>query len=429
MAFGGSESAYPVGKTNGDLRRHNRALVLELVRTRGPVSRADLTRLVCLSMPGVAELVDDLLRDGLVEEAGVGPSTGGRRPTLLRLVPKSRCAVGLSIGTRTLNAVVTDLDASVEARLTLPSEVARGQEALKEQVEDAVGRMLEEASGKLGGVLGIGLALPAPILAHEGGAFSPPSYPGWGRLQLDEFVAHRFGVRALVDNYANAVALGEHLFGVGRGVRNMFCVVLQRGVGGAAVIDGRLYRGANGGAGEIGDTLVDPAGPRCEECGKYGCLSAYVGRPAIARRAESALRLVGGREMAGRAPDRLKAEDVVEAALRGDNLARRVLEETGEYLGVGLANVVDLFDPELVVVGGPTMRAGSILLDPATRVVRQRAKPGLAERVRIVAGRLGADAGAVGAAALVLNKLFPISVPREEEPAASGHESDEASAG
>jgi len=193
----------------------------------------------------------------------------------------------------------------------------------------------------------------------------------------------------------------------------MFYLIVHRGVGGAAIVDGILYRGAQGGAGEIGHALVDLEGPRCG-CGRYGCLEAFAGRAAIARRAQRALKLEGGRKMAGRDTDRVTAEDVLEAGLAGDELARRILKETGEYLGIGISTVVNLFDPELVVVGGSTMRAGSLILEPAITVVRRRALAGMAERVRVVVGELGEDAGAVGAAALVLRTLFAVSVPYDK---------------
>lgn len=194
----------------------------------------------------------------------------------------------------------------------------------------------------------------------------------------------------------------------------MFYLIAHRGVGGAAIMDGMLYRGTRGGAGEIGHTLIDPEGPRCG-CGRYGCLEAFAGRAAIARRASRAMGLAGGRDMNGRDAGEVTAEDVVEAGLAGDGMAKRILEETGEYLGIGISNVVNLFDPEVVVVGGSTTKAGSMVLRSAIEVVRRRALPGMAEGVRIVTGKLEDDAGAVGAAALVLRKLFALSVPDEQK--------------
>lgn len=199
----------------------------------------------------------------------------------------------------------------------------------------------------------------------------------------------------------------------------MCYIIAHRGIGGAVIVDGVLHRGAQGGAGEIGHTVIDLDGPRCG-CGGYGCLEAFAGRAAIARRASQALKRAGGGKICGRGPDELITEDVIEAALEGDEVARRVLEETGEYLGIGISNLVNSFDPELVVVGGSTMRAGSLILDPAIKVVRRRALPEMAEGVSIVAGKWGEDAGAVGAASLVLRRMFAVLLSDDEWSIAGG---------
>lgn len=402
-----------VGNDGREKKRYNQAVVLELVRTRGPVSKPDVARAAGLNISVVAEEAEHLIQAGLIREAGTGPSTGGRRPVLLGLVPSARSAVGLNVGTRRITVVVTDLEAVVRKKVQRPSYMSQGPEALTAQLNEILAEALEHLPAGLGRVLGIGLALPAPVLDSKQLAFSPPSYPGWGELHIGASVERGFGLPVLMDNDANAAALGEYLYGTGLGVRNMFYVIAHRGVGGAAIVNGNLYRGARGGAGEIGHSVIDIQGPRCG-CGRYGCLEAFAGRAAIARRAARAFKLSGRREVAGREVDEVTAEDVIESALAGDEVALRVLEETGEYLGIGLSNVVNSFDPGLVVVGGSTMKAGELVLEPARRVLRLRALPGITEGVRVVPGALGEDAGAIGAATLVLRELFAVSVPDEE---------------
>lgn len=363
-------------------------------------------------MPAVMEIVGRLTGEGLVQETGVGPSTGGRRPVLLELVPQAYRAVGLEVGARMLTVVITDLNAEVKLRASLPSEMDSGPEALRGQIEVVLGQVLGATEAR--DLLGIGLSLPAPLFVSTGMVFSPPSYPGWGEMRVGEFVAEEYGLPVLVDNDANAAALGEHLFGAGRGVRDMFYLAAHRGVGGAAILKGELYRGANGVSGEIGHTLVDRDGPRCG-CGSWGCLETFAGRTAIARRAREALRLAGRDGLNGRdGVEQVNTQDIIEAGLEGDEVAREVLRETGEYLGLGMANAVNMFGPEILVVGGSTMKAGELVLAPAEEVVRRRALPGLARSVRFTAGELGDDAGPVGAAALVLGNLFARGRPDEE---------------
>ena len=403
-ALGGNGSS-PEASGSEDRRAHGRAVLLELIRTRGPVSRSDLGRMGRLNVAVVSKLTEALIAEGLVREVGPGPSTGGRRPTLLDLVPEARCALGINVGTRTISAVVTDMHGTIRKRAKEPSQMSLGPEALMHQVGNVTESTLADLPSGLGRVIGIGLALPAPILDPMGRGFSPPSYPGWGELKIAERTEDRFGLPVLSDNDANAAAVGEHLYGAGRSVRNMFYLIAHRGVGGAAIVNGSLYRGSHGGAGEIGHAVVDLGGPRCG-CGRYGCLEAFVGRAAIARRASRALKLAGRESLEGIGPDEITAATVIEAGLAGDSLAQKILEETGEYLGLGIAGVVNVLDPELVVLGGSTMRARDMVLKPATRVMRARALSGLAERVRIVVGELDEDAGAVGAASMVLRGLF-----------------------
>lgn len=412
MASIGGNGVYQGVLGSEDRQAYSRALLLELVRTREPISRPELARVGDLNVAVVSRTIEHLISEGLVREIGTGPSTGGRRPTLLGLVPEARCAIGVNVGTRTLTAVATDLHGSVKRRKKAPSVMSLGPEALMDQVEKVVEEVLTDLPPGLGEVLGIGFGLPAPVLGALEAGFSPPSYPDWGELKVGERAEKRFGLPVLLDNDANAAAIGEHLYGAGRGVRDMFYLIAHRGVGGAAIVNNGLHRGAHGGAGEIGHTVVDVEGPRCG-CGRYGCLEAFAGRAAIARRASRALKLAGGEALAGYEADEVTAEVVIEAALAGNPVAEKVIEETGEYLGLGLVGAINVLDPELVVMGGSTMAAGELILAPATRVARRRALPGLAEKVRIVAGELGEDAGAVGAASLVLRALFAVAAGDE----------------
>lgn len=292
--------------------------------------------------------------------------------------------------------------------------MVEGPEATAGQVGAVLEELLREAPEVAESALGVGVALPAPILASRGHAFYPPSDPEWEGLDVPRLIRRRFDLPVLVDNDANARALGELLFGAGRGASNMLYVIAHWGVGGAIVVDGDLRRGADGGAGEIGHTVIEVDGPRCG-CGGYGCVEAFAGRAGIVRRARRALKLAGRDRLAGVEAEELKVRHVVEAAARGDELATRVLEETGRYLGIGVANAINTLNPEVVVLGGSTMEVGEMVTAPLAEVARRRALPGMGDRVRFVRGELGEDAGAVGAAALVLRELFAVSVPAARE--------------
>lgn len=398
------------GSRTRDTRQRNSALILEILRTRGPLSRTALASTGALSAPTVLEIVDELMREGLVHEEGIGPSTGGRKPVLLGLSSEAKCSVGLAIESQTLTAVVSDLKGNVKVRLESSSELNEGPETLLSRVREILRRVLLSVPQGLGEPLGIGLALPAPVTASTGEVFSFPTRSEWGEVELGQLISREFDLPVLVDNVANAAAMGEHLFGAGRDARDMFYLLLHRGVGGASVMDGSIYRGADGGAGEVGHMRISLDGPRCG-CGNHGCLEAYVGRVAIRERATRAMKIAGQDEMVGTRLEDLKARHVIEAGLGGDELAQEVLRETGRYVGIGILNVTHLLNPELVVVGGSTVTAGHLLLDPAAEVVRRQVLPSVTEGVRIVQGGLGEDAGALGAASLVLRELFAEAAP------------------
>ena len=187
VTVGGPKLHKGIGNAE-ERKRYNRAMTLELVRTRGLVSKSELSRLTDLKFPVVSEMTDELVEEGLVEENGLGPSTGGRRPVLFGLRADARCAIGLNVGPRTLTAVVTDLNASVLSRIEEPSEMAQGPETLFARVRVTLQRLLDGLAGMQGKILGIGLALPGPILDSRGASFSPPSYPGWGELRVGELL-------------------------------------------------------------------------------------------------------------------------------------------------------------------------------------------------------------------------------------------------
>lgn len=389
-------------------RQHTRAVLLGLLKAHRRVSRATLATEARLNLPTVTEMVSELIEQGIVREVGAGQSTGGRRPRLLSLVPTSYAAIGVSVGTTRVAAVITDLDANVLREVSEPSSLDDGPAALQSQLRRLVGTLAADGEVAAGRLLGVGLAVPGRVPSPHSavpdpaeGRYAWPSDP-------ERLLPPELGVPVVADNYANALTVGEHLYGAGQGSRNLVCVVLQRGVGAGIIIEGRLYRGSTRGAGEIGDMLIDPHGPRCP-CGRFGCLTAYVGQPAIREQALERMHLVGAPTLGDSSPDDVTAETVVNAALHGDNEARVVMEAVGTYLGVAVANLIGPCDPDRVVLAGPTARAAPIIIPAAQSVVDHRL--GRRPPVRIVKGDLGEDAAAVGAASLVLSGLFsPIAL-------------------
>jgi glucokinase len=229
-----------------------------------------------------------------------------------------------------------------------------------------------------------------------------PNLRSWERFPLAERLGAVYELPAFLENDVNAMAWGEWHCGAGRGARHMLCLTLGTGVGGGLVLDGQLYRGATGAAGEFGHMVVERDGPRCG-CGSFGCLEAYLGARYITARAAVYLERDARPSPLRAMPAEARTPRVLsEAASAGDAIARAVLEETGVWLGVGLASAINLLNPERIVVGGGVARAGDLILDPARRTMRERAMSVPAEAAEVVPAALGNDAAVVGAALLAL---------------------------
>jgi glucokinase len=251
---------------------------------------------------------------------------------------------------------------------------------------------------------GVGVGAPGPVDRERGVIHTLVNVPGWRNVALGPQLARRLGCRCLIENDVNLFTLGEWRFGAGRGARNLIGVTLGTGVGGGLVIDGRLYGGSSGAAGEIGHMVVDPGGPRCH-CGSRGCLEAHVAAGAVVRMGREALRHTTGplRTIARQAHGRLTSQLIGRAARQGDRAARRIWTEIGRVLGIGLANVVNLLDPDRIVIGGGVANNWSLFYPVLSRTLRAQALPVPGRRVAVVRARLGDHAGILGAATAVLD--------------------------
>jgi predicted NBD/HSP70 family sugar kinase len=376
-------------------RGSNRARVLAALRTLGTASRADLARATGLAPSTVSTIVADLREQGLVSDRGrhgdAPSAAGGRPPDLIGFDASAGVAVGLDFGKRHLGVAVADLSHAVLAEKweDMPADYAATDGM--DRAVDLLDQVLEEAGAERARVLGVGMGLPGPI--HRSGALgSSAILPGWIGLKARDDMEARLGLRVTVENDANLGALAEHAWGAGRGARSIAYLKLSTGIGAGLVLDGRLFRGAGGTAGEIGHMTVDEHGDICR-CGNRGCLETVAAGPAIVALMRRSL----GAE--------LEIGDVLDRAEAGDAASRRVLGDAARHVGVAVANLCNLVNPERIVVGGSIGRTGGdAVLEPLRESVRLRAIPSAAEDVKIVAAALGARAELLGTVALVLQQ-------------------------
>jgi glucokinase len=316
-----------------------------------------------------------------------------------------RFIIGVDLGGTNIvvGAISRDGDRQIGMR-SQPTQSERGVESvvdrIAEMVEEVIAEVITTAGATRDDVLGVGIGAPGPLDRERGVVVVAPNL-GWRQYPLRDAVSERLGLPATLDNDANCATLGEWWQGAARGARHVVGLTIGTGIGGGIIIDGKLHHGASDVAGEIGHTTIDLTGRYCR-CGNYGCLEAYASGPAIAQRAREALerdevsalhRIVEGDL------SRLTAATVYEAAKSGDALARDLVRDTATFLGAGIANLLNVFNPDVVVIAGGVTQAGEPLFDPLRAEVRRRAFRPAVDACRIVPGELPGTAGVVGAVA------------------------------
>jgi len=381
------------------LRDLNVNLLIELVRQMGPISRADLARQSELSAPTVSAIVGELLQRGIFSEVALAPSSGGRPPVLLQLDPKAGYVVGIKLRGDGLTTVVCDLETNVAAAAEVAAEFVAAPDTALAAIEKSVRQVLREARIARSKVLGIGIGLSGLIDSARGSCrFS--HLLDWADVPLADPLWQRLRLPVWVDNDVNTLAVAEKWSGEGVAARNFITLTVGRGIGVGIVVDRTLYRGTLGAAGEFGHMIIDPAGPPCE-CGRAGCLEALVGEAALVREASAAL----GRD--------ISPAELVALAGAGDLAVTRVLRAAGERLGLAVANLVTLLNPELLIVSGEGTVLGAPFLAPMVETVRTSTFGGLGDELSIKIQQWGNEAWAVGAATLVLRELF--SLPAQDD--------------
>jgi glucokinase-like ROK family protein len=382
----------------------NRRIVLDLIRfTPGGISRAELARQTQLTRAAITSIIGEMLNEGLIRGSGKRLATGGRRPILLELNPKRGKVVGLDIGATHLMIVLADFAARVLDEEEFPFDVTLGPEKCTSDIDQKLVHLLAKNGLGHEDILAFGVGVPGPVVAEGGLVSAPPIMPGWHNFPIRDHLQRLWCGQVSVNNDAELGALGEWAYGAGRGERHLAYLKVGSGVGAGLLLDGHIYHGATGCAGEIGHITILDGGPRCS-CGNTGCLEALAGGYAIALKAREAV-LAGRRTRLASIvpPEKITARDVTAAARRGDLVAQQIVSETGAYLGIAVAGLVNLFNPNMVIVGGGVAQMGDQLLEPIRQAVNQRSLPAAAQAVRIVAALLGRRSSALGAVAQALN--------------------------
>lgn len=366
------------------LRNANQRRVLELLKSVGELTQAQIARQTGLAPATVSNIVRELTAAGVIDD-----TDHGKRRRMLRLARSAGLAVGIDFGHRHVTVAVSDMAHQIlaERRVPLgPSESAQGS---LDRATELLHEAMTAIDGQMSDVVGIGMGLAAPIDSHTGKVGAVSILPGWVGVPAAQLASDHFGHHVVVDNDANLGALAEHIWGAGQGCDNLAYLKLADGVGAGLIVDGRLFRGRNGTAGEIGHTVFDEFGKVCR-CGNRGCLETLVA-------AKSVVELLEPRYGA-----QLTVADIVRMASDGDTACLRVLSDTGRQAGVAAANLCNLFNPERILIGGELAQAGELLLASMRESVRRCGIPSSTQDLHIELGALGARAPVLGALALAL---------------------------
>lgn len=379
------------------MRLSNTKLVFDAVVERGPISRSTIATSLGLSSSAVSDLIGDLLETGFVKESGRAVSGGGRRPILLSASSGAIKVLGVDIRREAVSAYLCDPAGRVLAYEVAPSKAELGPHAVLRRAMELARSVL--ARRRRGELVGIGVSCSAPVDADNTVRFT--DIPGWDEpLPVARTFEAAFGVPAAVENDANLGALAELRFGLGREHRHLVYVLVHTGVGAGIIVSRQLYRGSLNRAGELGHVVVDLSGELCD-CGSYGCLETVLSTKALAKYWHSAVKMGRPSAITG-----TSAEEITDAALKGDAAALRAIEQLGEVLGVAFATAANLFSPEVVVLGGPLTRAGNLLLEPASLIARTRTRPLGLDGVTFAMSVLGEHGPALGATAYALDTIL-----------------------
>jgi glucokinase-like ROK family protein len=402
------------------ISRLNKIKILGLIREYGTISRADIVKITALSAPTVSRIVKGLIEEEkLLSVIGMGDSSGGRPPVILKFNGDTSYVIGIDLGATTTRGVLSDLNGNFVEEIDIPTRLSEGS---KEIIEDVVVVIQKLANSKkksvISRIFGVGIAVAGLVdLQNEVIVYSPDF--NWHNIDLIGALRDKITYPVIFDNVTRLMALGGLRFGNAKKSKNFICVNVGYGIGSGVIVNGEMLTGRDGFAGEFGHITIDKESDILCSCGKYGCLEALASGKAIAITAQS--RLARGQqslllELSGGDINKVTAKMVADAAKAGDELALNVFNKAIEYVGVGIADLVNLFNPEMIVIGGGVAMSGDIFFDTIKKVISKHILQASAKELQILPVAFGKNAALMGAFALVLNRILNLDMVYDNSP-------------
>lgn len=384
---------------------------MRALRRQGRISRSEISNITGWSKAKASQEIRNLVDKGYLVEIGEGVSQGGRKPRLLRINNQLGYIAGIDIGASSLDIALADVTGSILQRCSEPTDVKLAPEAVFGRCSELLLALIRRQGGTPEQMLGIGVGVPGPVDFARGVLVAPPLMPEWENFPIRDFFKKTFGSAfVVVDNDVNIMALGEQRSGDGAGIDHLIFVKIGTGIGAGIISNGKLHRGSDGCAGDIGHICVDKEGPLCA-CGNKGCLEAMAAGPAITSKALEAARNGSSqtlRQMRDSNGGVLRPEDVNAACREGDQAALDIIRDSGQMIGDVLASLVNFFNPSHIFIGGGIANFGNHLLVAIRRAVLHRSLPLATTHLSIKFSRVGSNVGVMGAISLALDYLFAI---------------------
>lgn len=390
----------------------NKIKILDFIRNQGTTSRSEITKEIGLSLPTVSRLVDSLIqKERLINEVGTRSTSRGRPPNLVTFAGTENYVIGMSIARMHITFVLTNLNAEILAELRIPAEANKGFQSIVRRSANGINQLIKNAGVDRNNVLGVGIAVSGLIDTTQN-LVAYSATMNWKNKDFAGELSKLIHKPIKMDHDARVMALGELSFGAGEQFHNFICVHMGYGIGASFIVDGKPFYGKCGMTGELGHIIVEPNHPVQCTCGNYGCLETLASGRAIAMQAQNEihkskylLQYCDGN------PENITAETVAIAAREGDIHSQKILLKSAEYIGIGLATLVNLFNPEAIILGGGLVYAGDYLFNQIPTIIEKRTLPQISRNVIVQTSKLGNRCRIMGAVALILSEILNLNIP------------------
>lgn len=396
------------------INTYNKQEILHLIRKKPGIYCAQIARKTDLSIPAVMKITEQLVNDGIVRRAGKCEIKKGKPPETFEFIHDAYYIIGVDVGTTHIAAILMDLNANIRYKYRIQTPEQKSPENIFEQVHVAIESIYQDNNDLIPKILGIGIGLAGIVNTQTNCIEFSPAF-GWKDIPVNKYLKLSHPKPIIIENVTKAMALGEKWFGIARDVINMLCVNLGYGIGSALMLDGSIYNGDFHAAGELGHMVLEKDGPKCD-CGNYGCLEALASANAISTQAKNLLASYPHSLLHHivKSPSQIEAKHIFEAAKQSDPLSLSIVNKATNYIGIALANVINLMDINLIILEGGMTHSGTFLLDKIQFSLRQHLIHFTEGKVKLVISNLGMDAVSIGAATIILKKFVESGLDAEK---------------